>query len=348
MIKNTKINNVKSYDVNSGFYIELSNKLICKNLSLQSNNNLIHVYTFGDIIMVLDDVNKAYILSDTSLIENTFSFRIGSLKFPFIEYYKKEQPRKYGIHNYLSQKNLFETTEWIGRDIFGEYIFCENQGVIIGRSVFTAEPLWQFDMGGLGEYETYKGEVKSYSVEKFIGVWEDELLVACSNSLILSFDVNTGVEKRRWQTLENYYPNVKEVANKIPRTENFVLETKTNTLIALHIFSLVKIELSTGVIQVVTMENELKKHNINLLKNNSSYAIDDNHIYTTSTMDYEDNKSQWTYDCLIAINRETYQVDWQYKFENEGLGTNTPQLSGDNLYQLTASNTLYIFEKENT
>lgn len=346
MMNSIKINNVKSYDINSGVYIEYSNRLICKNVSIEPNINLTNVYTFGDLILVLDEVNKAYILSDTVLIENIFNFRIGSLKFPFIEYYKKEQSRKYGVYDYSTQKILFETTEWIGRDIFGEYIFSENQGTIVSRSVFSAMPLWQFDLGSLGEYETYKGEVKSYSVEKFIGVWEDELLVACSNSLIISFDVKIGIEKRRWQTLENYYPNVKEVANKIPRTENFVLDSKTNTLIALHIFSLVKIELSTGIIQVVAMENELKKHNINLLKNNSSYAIDDNHIYTTATMDYEDNKTQWTYDCLIAINRETYQVDWQYKFENEGVGTNTSQLSDNKLYQLTLSNTLFIFEKE--
>lgn len=256
--------------------------------------------------------------------------------------------------------NLFDLNSKLDHNLNGinynwENIFLSNNEstiFLIGNtsihsySLPSATPLWQFDLGSLGEYETYKGEVKSYSVEKFIGVWKDELLVACSNSLIISFDVNTGVEKRRWQTLENYYPNVKEVANKIPRTENFVLDNKTNTLIGLHIFSLVKIDLKTGIIEVVNMENELRKYHINLLKNNSSYAIDDSHIYTTATMGYEDNKSQWTYDCIIAIKREIYQVDWQYKFENEGLGTNTPQLADNKLYQLTSSNTLFIFEKE--
>lgn len=339
------ITKVISY--NKEFYL-LKNgvfNLNTKELILEVEN-FKEVFCFGTDYIIVKDIRGNSIVY--SIYNNIIDerFKIDAQNFPYLSFYEFDKKDLEGIYDYSTQKILFETTEWIGRDIFGEYIFSENQGFIIGRNVSSATPLWQFYLGSLGEYETYKGEVKSYSVEKFIGVWEDELLVACSNSLIISFDVNIGVEKRRWQTLENYYPNVKEVANKIPRTENFVLDNKTNTLIGLHIFSLVKIDLKTGIIEVVNMENELRKYHINLLKNNSSYAIDDSHIYTTATMDYEDNKSQWTYDCLIAINRETYQVDWQYKFENEGVGTNTPQLSDNKLYQLTSSNTLFIFEKE--
>jgi hypothetical protein len=314
------------------------------------------IYHQENVIKVLQDsfFGEFYLNSGEIIVQNYYGeFECDNIKYKGYYNYLNNKVITYldSTDNtiYLIQKGKNIKLNLVNQfNLFGNLVIFEKENQIHAYTFPTAEPLWQFDMGCLGMYETYKGEVKQYIVEKFIGVWEEELLVACSNGLILCIAISTGIEKRRWQQLEGYYPDVQGVSNKLPRTENFILDSQTNILIALHIFSVVIINLLTGDIEVIDMEQELRRLDVNLLKNNSSYGIDDGYIYTTATMAYSDDKSQWTYDCLLAINRNTYKVDWQYKFKEESLGTNTPQLSGDKLYQLTASNTLYIFEKENT
>lgn len=210
----------------------------------------------------------------------------------------------------------------------------------------TSKLVWSYKLTQFGTYINWQNDTKDYEIIKFIGVWQDQLLVACSNSLLLALEINTGKILKKWQELNGYYTEIKKFANKIPPAENFILDEPNNKLISGHIMSITEIDLLTNKIEVFDLEQELKTYNINQLNSTNSNPFNKEYIYLTATMDYKDNKNQWTYDCLIAVNRKTKKVDWQYIFEESSLGVNIPQLSQNKLYQLDNDGNLYVFEKE--
>ena len=75
--------------------------------------------------------------------------------------------------------------------------------------------------------------------------------------------------------------------------------------------------------------------------------ITESHIYYTIMTFPPQGYKGFSYDSVIALNRDTFKIDWHYAFEETGLGTNSPKIAGDKLYQLDLNQTLHIFEKEN-
>ena len=213
-------------------------------------------------------------------------------------------------------------------------------------SLKTSKLVWSYKSTQFGTYINWQNDEKDYEIIRFIGVWQNELLVACSNSLLLSLDISTGKILKKWQDLNGYYAEIKRFANKIPPAENFILDVVNSKLISGHIMSITEIDLLTNKIEVFDLEQELKTYNINQLNSTNNNPFNAEHIYLTATMDYKDNKNQWTYDCLLVVNRKTKKVDWQYKFEDSSLGVNIPQLSENKLYQLDNDGNLFIFEKD--
>lgn len=329
-----KINNVKSYDINSGVYIEFLNKLICKNVSIQSNINLTKVYSFGDIILVLDEVNKAYILSDTVLIDNIFNFRIGSLKFPFIEYYKKEQPRKYGIYDFSSQKFLFETTEWIGRDIIGDFIFSDYQGQITCRKVISAQPLWQFDLGRLGEYVNIINENHPYEVKFFLGIYNDCLLVQLSNATFIWIDSHTGKQKHILNLNESY-----SLPSPVFYDDSFKAHIVGEKIVFLNNQRLLHINLDSFEVTIIQdYYTQERAHQYRFFYN----TFFEDKIYFVA--DYG-----WQYvtpSYVGVMDANSGEILWKQQLENTGGLSEAPQVSEDKLYIRTNNNVLHIFEKE--
>lgn len=129
-------------------------------------------------------------------IDDSFSntFRIGGVKYPLVEYYKKESLRKYGIYDFESKKVLFETTEWIGRDIIDDYIFSDINNIIVCRKIGTGETIWENDLKVIS---------KSKSVVKFITLNNSKLYVSLDleSKTIVSLDINNGSVINIWSDI---------------------------------------------------------------------------------------------------------------------------------------------------
>jgi hypothetical protein len=343
---NKIINEVKSYDFKNEVYINAKGFLDFSGNEVIRNITKNCLLSFGKFTILLDAYNKPIFYSD--IINNNYInlFRISSVKFPFIDFYKKEHPRKYGVYDYEKQKVLFETTEWIGRDIIGEHIFSDYQGIITCRRVYSAAPLWQFDLAVLGTYTPLRSvEAESYEVKKFLGAWHNELLVACSNGLILCLDVRSGKETRRFHNCPGY--RLGSVAfTHLELSEIFVLDEEKDILFALYAYYYIEIDLHTANIGITNLEQEMRENKIGYYRRSNGYAWDNEYIYTIGEVAEHNSAIAKGDRSLVAFGRGTKKTAWQHVFENDSINTDIPQVSGDKLYQLTANKVLYIFERE--
>ncbi len=206
--------------------------------------------------------------------------------------------------------------------------------------------IWQFDLSMLGEYKPLrKDSFQKYEVIKFLGVWHDELLVICSNGLILCLDINNGQETRRFHKCPPYVLGSKTY-DHFDYANSFVYDDKKEILFALQTFFYMEVNLQTGDINITDLKEDMAKNQISLYRRSSGYAWDDTHIYTIGEVANHESGMALEDRCLLAYNRSSQNIDWRYIFENDSINTDIPQLSGDKLYQLSANNTLHIFQKE--
>jgi hypothetical protein len=206
--------------------------------------------------------------------------------------------------------------------------------------------LWQFDLSPLGTYQPIRStDNKPYEVIKFLGVCQSELIVACSNGLILCLDVNKGIEKRRFHTCSEY-PLGSITYHHLNDANVFVYDEINELLFALHTYYYMEIKLSTGDITILNLREDMNNNGISFYRQNSGYAWDDTHIYTIADIAHHNSPVAKGDKCVVAVNRTAKRIEWKHVFENDSLN-DVPQVSGDKLYQLTANKELYIFQKDN-
>ena len=245
----------------------------------------------------------------------------------------KTEQKKWTVENYFGNG-----------EVYGHFLYATSVNNTVCRIDLNQpdQPLWQFDLNELSTLKNKDNQEINYNVIKILGIWQDELFIACNNGLLLSLDINTGNEKYRWQHINNYEFD-SEIKNRIPRAESFIFDG--NTLIgALNTFYF-KIDLQTSEITATNISEKLQKFNIFHIKTVSDNPVTDKHIYLTAMTRQIEGNTKFSYDCLIALNKKTLEIDWHYAFEDAGLGTNIPKLGDNKLYQLDTNNTLHIFEK---
>ncbi|MGV6861258.1 MAG: hypothetical protein ACWA41_05775 [Putridiphycobacter sp.] len=316
------------------------------------NGNPTSFKTFKSKVFIIDNFEKLIVLNLKNKNKKEFNFIKG------ISLIINENDIIYGYYSddyatqYRSRINL-ETNEkkWTIESYFsnGKIDFNHLYTTSINNSICKInldqpeQPLWQFELSKLNITTNCDIEKSNYKIIKIIGIWQEELFVACNNGLMLSLDKTTGKEKYRWQYIKEYEFD-SEIKNKLPKSESFVFDG--DTLIgALNTFYF-KIDLKSSEIIAVNISQELLKFNIFHIKTVNDNPVTDKHIYLTAMMRQKDNDTKFSYDCLIALNKTTLNIDWQYKFENVGLGTHIPKISKNKLYQLDLDGNLHIFERE--
>ena len=297
------------YNKDSGFY--------CKNLiendkMFFDNYRILNINPmFNESGVIIDNDNSIYLYSKISFNKN-----------------------KIDISNY----------DWGSIYLDSDYIFIGQNNTILTYHIPTASLFWQFPLSQFGTFKTFHGNEENYNVKRFIGVWENELLVACSNSLILAIDIETGDLLHQWQSFKKP-ENIKACRDeKLPEASDFRLDVKNNKLIASAYYSYLEIDLNTKEIKVTDLKDQLEEHDIFSFNLALEKPFSDTHMF--STVIVIKKTSNILKNGLVAINRQTKKIDWFYTDEMFGTGTNSPKLVEDKLYQLTLDGKLYIFEKE--
>ena len=335
---NRKINNVNKFILSdNNLYYQLD-KDILKNNDIIKN---LGENFFGD-----------FFLYENKLVIQSF---YGSFTF--------ENTLFNGYYNYLNKNSFsFLNTEdgFIhildkGKDIkvnikanyydFGNVcIVSDTSSIITAYTLPEATPLWEFDLSELGSYfDTFSREEKEYEVAKFLGVWDNQLLVALREHIILSLDIQTGKIVQKWQNIEGlFYDDMTK--DLIPQASSFVLY-KGKLIGALHKFYF-EIDLSNSTIHFTDLSSTMEENGILYIYPINDNPIDFPNIYLTAKMKEQPKKPQWSYDCLFCLDIESKEIKWKYTFEDSSLGVKIPQYSNGKLYQLDNDNTLHIFEKE--
>ncbi|MGV6861253.1 MAG: hypothetical protein ACWA41_05750 [Putridiphycobacter sp.] len=330
----TKIDNVIAYTTH---IVVLENKIkfLSNNITIENPIGIINnIFQFNEWHLLTDKLNKPYLLKSND-IEDSFwnTFRIGGVRYPLVEYYKKESPRKYGVFNFESDKVLFETTEWIGRDIIDDYIFSDYQNIITCRENFSGKKLWKFNLNQFGTYK-YGGDDLAYEIVQFIGIWQGKLLVQLTNARLIALDINTG------ELLHDIEINK---INPLPEKKTFYdqyvkIHLVEDKIIWLTNQTLLQINLNTFTVRIINEFYSLLRENQWRFMHNTYF---EGKLYFTA--DYA-----WQYvtpSYVGVMDATSGEVLWSQQLENTGGLPEAPKVTNDKLYIRTNNNTLHIFEK---
>lgn len=164
---------------------------------------------------------------------------------------------KFYIFEIFNQKisvELKELNKVVFHRFFGQYIIV-NQGEksvdVFDKASGTL--LWRYDVTEIARWRQFPSEPEQPGeVRKFIGVWQDELLVALTNHTIIALDIHTGELKRKWRDVpEEKWRKIPFIGSSnqaaaIPYPEVTVLDSEGGKLVGASGIFYWEIDLHTG------------------------------------------------------------------------------------------------------
>jgi|GEM_PF-1653790 hypothetical protein len=284
--------------------------------------------------------------------------RKNHLQSRFICYDENSPNQKNGLFNIQT-----ESLVCLERDF---YPWCFLDGFILGKknnnsiilNYNNCHESWRYDVTEIARWRQYYSEPeRPGEVRKFIGVWQDELLVALTNHTIIALDIHTGELKRKWRDVpEEKCQNIAFKgyrAAAIPYPEGAVLDSEGGKLVGASGIFYWEIDLHTGALLFEEFSAEFgtpldkvrysfASGRIPVLSGDYLFLIGERYHSSKNANDSE----------VIAFNRKTQTIDWRYTFPLEegvrfGLHLQSPVLEGSRLYVLDTSGTLHIFERTN-
>ena len=222
------------------------------------------------------------------------------------------------INNYISnEENIFFQVDTI---------------TLKSLSLLTGNYEWELDLGGY-QYLRH-GREEEGKIDKIIGLWAHQLLVAMSDEELVSVDIHTG--KVLWKTSNfnnTYLPDWRN--RSMFRMAYWLIETGKLYQLDGNVYYSVDLE---------TQQFDLLWHNANdeneLTIVHKTYTED--YIYFTGAYHY-----QLSPNLVGVFNRKTLIIDWIHEVENlTGSLNQPPQVADDKLYVLDTGGTLHIFERE--
>ena len=198
-------------------------------------------------------------------------------------------------------------------------LFIKNKGII-----------WTFEFSFSKYYNELHLDYEETKLEKFIGVYENELWILFSGNRILVLDINTGEELYQFESL-----------NKTLDTSFFInncfLDETTGVIKILAYLYYIEIDTKTK-------EAFIKKEFNDISMVNGSYYGGDS-IYFVGN-----NKSKSISNNITGIfNTKTLDIEWSYELEIKDkfhFFVDVPQANDKYFGVKDSENTLYLFERE--
>lgn len=206
------------------------------------------------------------------------------------------------------------------------------------------------DMNTLTSYNIENGTILwEFSDESLdghiLGIFDNQIILPTTANSILTINALTGVKEKEWKEIPEI--NVgSQIEGIIPEPSSFVLDKENKKLIGAIGTDYIEIELDTTKIKHIDISKELQKSNIFSIKQITDNPFTETHLFLTAMIEQNKEDKKWSYDCLFALNRKTFKIDWKYNFEAQNLGTHTPKASNNHLYQLDNDGTLFVFKKQ--
>lgn len=321
---------VSNYCICAGNVVNIYTEQEIENIKNQSE-----VLTFGKNNIITRDIrgNSNVINLSNGIVNSTF--KIDAITYPYFTFYESNNIDKEGVFDFFNQEILFETKNWIGRDIIDNYIFTDD---ITCRNINNGEILWHFDILSLpnNPHDDNYDKGAGWQVKKFIGILENKLWIALNHHTIIALDVETGKLLHQLHDIPSFKSGW--LPSAIPLPEATVIDEKTNKLIGFMWEFYWEVNPQNGKITLLDFTEEFLSQKIR--NDLEHFVLRDSHIYFASHHDIK----------VAALNRASKQIDWFHEFEDDGNGyqSRISKIDGNDekLGVLTQGKVLYIFEKE--
>ncbi|WP_421498024.1 hypothetical protein [Flavobacterium columnare] len=343
-----KIQFVDDFNVISGNYLQSN---IIKNKNDENLNvskiNFNHLFSFGNYEIAVDDLNKGLILNK-DLIEFDFvdKFRLSSISYPYIIYYIKSNPRKYGLFDFLNKSVISEANEWLGSDVFFENVFGCINGNITCKSIFNQHLKWQTNISQIGKYIPFpEAEEKEGDVKNFVGVYKYELIVQLTGGKFIGIDVETGTVNWEQNKVTINQTSLHFDYNFSDPYHPFLDEEK-GMIYILQGEVFIEFNLNTKIAAYTWTSLELPTENYVFIR--QSLLVNNKILFSAFRKGNIGND-----DTIGIFDIETKQIVWQHTFDFEKNNfipnsQNAIQMNETSVYVLDWKGTLHIFEKENS
>lgn len=249
---------------------------------------------------------------------------------------------KLGLYNHIQQEYIVKTNfeNYISLGfVENNYLFQKEQSQLLFLKSNTLDKLWEVNL------KIILGDGIKFA--KYFGCIDDKLIFSAKNNMIFILDKFSGALLKKYRDL----PGINKgsfIENVIPDSKSFVLDQEKKLLFGVFGGNYVEINIENESIFFENLSQELQRYDITflLLLNNNPFT--DDHLFVTTLKDKVINGKRGHYNSLIALNRSSYEIDWEYTFTGDGIGTNIPLLKDDLLIQKSLDETLYVFQKEQT
>lgn len=344
-----QINNVKNFCLSNGSIFLISEEGVLlkdfeplyKDVDYRSltSNSIGITYKINSIREILIN-DKTYNLNsrffpetlNPSKIVTKDNWRRGANRFEF----------ELGIFNFKSNSQEISSNH-TNYSILGSlekyYTATKNNKLIALFYKNTLDKFWEIDL------EVILGEGIKFA--KYFGCIDDKLIFSAENNMIFVLHKFSGTLLKKYRDL----PGINKgsfIENVIPDSKSFVLDQEKKLLFGVFGGNYVEINIENESIFFENLSEEMQRYDITflLLLNNNPFT--DDHLFVTTLKDTLVNGKRSHCNSLIALNRSSYEIDWEYTFTGDGIGTNIPLLQDDLLIQKSLDETLYVFQKEQT
>ena len=217
------------------------------------------------------------------------------------------------------------------------HLFSENK--IQSQILQTGKIHWQTDLSGR-KYLDIWHEEKEVKIQRIIGLYENQLLVAFSNEELISIDTQTG--KILWETNDFIKTNLPDSRN-ISQFRFVYWHIENGKMYQLDGNVYYSIDLNTQAVEILWIDNS-----------NENYLTITHKTYTEDYIFFTGSYNQRLQPHLVGVfNRKTLSVDWIHDVDltiDPKMGyppslNQAPQVDGNKLYVLDTGSTLHIFEK---
>lgn len=319
------------------------NQLICKSIDGKSLKSTEDILFFSSV-----DENKTYVFQNDKLRSIDSAVWLNTIyENTIISYNYQANERVFSIQVFdyilnLPIKNIeIKLSLWnLIREKNYLYFWDYRKFIIKRFSLILSEINWETDLKGRTYLDVWQEE-KEVTIQRIIGIYENQLLLTLNNDELISIDIETG--KVLWETkdfIKNNLPNSRNISQF--RFVYWHIEGSKMYQLDGNIYY--SIDLYSQEIEILWKDESLENF---LTITHKTYTTD--YIYFTGSYN-----NQLQPHLIGVFNRKLLKVDWVHDMDlsiDPKMGyspslNQPPQVDENKLYVLDTGGTLHIFEKE--
>jgi len=294
------------------------------------------IYVENQITKIVDGVNKEFIINHSIVLE---SFN-GEYSIFIVDRNIRKREFKRSYFNVLTGEKLADLTHYdsLGKTLFEDKYFIlntKNENTVKNISYYN-ELLWQKEYQYPDYFDPGHERMTPTKLEKFLGIYENELWILFSNNRLLVLDTETGEEI-------HHIPNLVEELEVLGLDLSHLHFDKPNKkLKALAGRYYIEIDLIT---KKGAVKKDFKTSESGLAIMFSKFYEGDKNLYFICRP--PDNKTRWKTVAGI-FDTETLSVTWSDELIQEEamhFFVNTPQANDQYFGVQDNKNNLYLFER---